>query len=296
MTAFLAKLGEKLAERWVTLLVLPGALFVGVVAVATVLGHRNALAVAELLRRVQVVNTSLAAQPASAVLAAVGVLLAAVGAGLVARALGSMLERLWVIRSPAWLTAPLVRLRGWRWSRAQKACSEATVREGESLAAFDRRRGALAAARNRIALVIPSCPTWIGDRVTAADVRVYHEYGLDLTSAWPRLWLLATETARTAVQEARSAFADSAALTGWGLMYVAVGVGMWWPAVVIGLAVLVVGHGRGREAAGTFADLSESVVDLHCVDLAKALQVPLVEDRVTPQVGQVISERMRKGT
>ena len=43
MNAFLGELGRRLAERWVTLLLLPGALFVAAVTVASVLGHGRAL-------------------------------------------------------------------------------------------------------------------------------------------------------------------------------------------------------------------------------------------------------------
>ena len=41
MNAFLGELGRKLAERWVTLLLLPGALYVGVVTAASVLAARK---------------------------------------------------------------------------------------------------------------------------------------------------------------------------------------------------------------------------------------------------------------
>lgn len=94
---------------------------------------------------------------------------------------------------------------------------------------------------------------------------------------------------------ARVAFTDSATLVGWSLMYLAVGVAMWWPAVVVSVVLLVVGHRKGRQAAATYADLVESVFDVHGTDLAEALRIP-TGDSLTPPVGHVISERLRKGT
>ncbi|MFC0106194.1 hypothetical protein [Kibdelosporangium aridum] len=295
MSGFVVKLGEKLAERWVSLLVLPGALFVGVLAIAATLGQPNALDAALLVRKVQVWSTSLANQSAAVILGLVGVLLAAAGAGLVAQTLGLMVERLWLIEWPRRLMAPFVGLRRRRGEKAHDKFTDAQAAEGETAEDFDHRRGLLAAARNRIALAMPTHPTWMGDRIAAAATRVHNEYGLDAHAAWPRLWLVISEETRSTVRAARVAFTDAAALVGWSLMYLAVGVAMWWPAVVVSVVLLVVGHRKGRQAAATYADLVESVFDVHSTDLAEALRIP-TGDSLTPPVGHVISERLRKGT
>ncbi|HKS48261.1 MAG TPA: hypothetical protein VJT49_24755 [Amycolatopsis sp.] len=295
MTGFLAKLGEKLAERWVAQLALPGALFLAVAGLGIVLGHGRALRADQLGPVAEKVSTGLGRAPVALVLGAVALLLAAFGVGLFARAAGSAVERLWLIDSPNRLVAPFVTRRRNRWGDAHDDYRNATQEPAEPAADFERRRGELAAARNRISLAAPSHPTWIGDRVNAAHLRVLHEYGLDLAAVWPRLWLLVPEETRVAVREARSSFTDAAVLSGWGLMYFAVGVALWWPAVLAGVALTVMGQRRGREAAGTFADLVESTVDLHCAELAEKLRIPLGDDRVTEGVGQQISERLRKG-
>lgn len=43
MGGFLGALGQKLAERWLTLLALPGALFLATAATARILGQAHAL-------------------------------------------------------------------------------------------------------------------------------------------------------------------------------------------------------------------------------------------------------------
>lgn len=48
MTAILTSIGTKLAERWATLVVLPGLVYIVAPGVAKTLGHRHALDVGRL--------------------------------------------------------------------------------------------------------------------------------------------------------------------------------------------------------------------------------------------------------
>ncbi|MEV7373368.1 hypothetical protein AB0O51_21170 [Streptomyces sp. NPDC090301] len=73
------------------------------------------------------------------------------------------------------------------------AASDTTVRPSENPAAPDTL--GLNDARNQIALTRPARPTWMGDRLIAADARGHRTYRIDLVSAWPRLWLLLPDTA-----------------------------------------------------------------------------------------------------
>ncbi|MGA5410154.1 hypothetical protein ACPCSC_23185 [Streptomyces lavendulocolor] len=311
MNAFLAELGKKLAERWVSLLVVPGALFVALAAAGTALGHRHALDRRLLGRGVEELATHYDRRPVSAVLLFVAVLAAAAVAGLLARALGTVVERAWLISGPAWLTAPLVRRRQDRWTDAAERAAAGRAPAGQPAAeqapaerAPARRaaaaeqaaadRAALAEERNAIALTRPARATWIGDRLRGVGVRVHAQYGLDFPFAWPRLWTLLPEACRNDLIAAREALAGAATQSGWGLLYLCLGL-VWWPAAAAGAALMLLGWRRGREAAANLADLTEATVDLYAADLALLLGVDLPSGHVTPAVGRQLSERFRKG-
>ncbi|GAA2440808.1 hypothetical protein [Streptomyces lavendulocolor] len=291
MNAFLAELGKKLAERWVSLLVVPGALFVALAAAGSALGHRHALDRRLLGRAVEELATHYDRRPVSAVLLFVAVLAAAAVAGLLARALGTVVERAWLISGPAWLTGRLVRRRQDRWTDAASRAAAGRSAAAEESAAD---RAALAEERNAIALTRPARATWIGDRLRGVGVRVHAQYGLDFPFAWPRLWTLLPEACRNDLIAAREALAGAATQSGWGLLYLCLGV-VWWPAAAAGAALMLLGWRRGREAAANLADLTEATVDLYAADLALLLGVDLPSGHVTPAVGRQLSERFRKG-
>ncbi|MEU0666710.1 hypothetical protein ABZ508_13200 [Streptomyces lavendulocolor] len=313
MNAFLAELGKKLAERWVSLLVVPGALFVALAATGSALGHRHALDRRLLGRAVEELATHYDRRPVSAVLLFVAVLAAAAVVGLLARALGTVVERAWLISGPAWLTGRLVRRRQDRWtiaaSRAAagraaaaeqapagRAAAAEQAASGRAAAAEQAAadRAALAEERNAIALTRPARATWIGDRLRGVGVRVHAQYGLDFPFAWPRLWTLLPEACRNDLIAAREALACAATQSGWGLLYLCLGL-VWWPAAAAGAALMLLGWRRGREAAANLADLTEATVDLYAADLALLLGVDLPSGHVTPAVGRQLSERFRKG-
>ncbi|MGI5359670.1 hypothetical protein ACQI4E_30830 [Streptomyces sp. CA-252508] len=306
MNAFLAELGKKLAERWVSLLVVPGALFVALAAAGSALGHRHALDRRLLGRAVEELATHYDRRPVSAVLLFVAVLAAAAVAGLLARALGTVVERAWLISGPAWLTGRLVRRRQDRWTTAARraaagqapagrpAAEQATAGRSAAAEQAAADRAALAEERNAIALTRPARATWIGDRLRGVGVRVHAQYGLDFPFAWPRLWTLLPEACRSDLIAAREALAGAAAQSGWGLLYLCLGL-VWWPAAAAGAALTLLGWRRGREAAANLADLTEATVDLYAADLALLLGVDLPSGHVTPAVGRQLSERFRKG-
>ncbi|MFF8830901.1 hypothetical protein [Streptomyces sp. NPDC015131] len=309
MNAFLAELGKKLAERWVSLLVLPGVLFGALLAAGSVLGHRHALDWRMLGRAAEQLAAHYDRRPVPAVLLAVAVLVAAGLVGLAARGLGTVVERAWLASGPAWLTGRLVRRRRERWTRAlaaERAAAAIGADASRSRITDPPAFGppasappapdpaALADARNAVALTRPARPTWIGDRLRGVGARVHAQYGLDFPFAWPRLWTLLPEPCRTDLVAARGALSDAAALSGWGLLYLALGT-LWWPAAPAGAALVLLGLRRGRESAANLADLTEAAVDLYAADLALLLGVDLPSGRVTPAVGRQLSERFRKG-
>ncbi|GGW47705.1 hypothetical protein GCM10010503_25760 [Streptomyces lucensis JCM 4490] len=284
MNAFLSELGRKLAERWITLLVLPGALFTALAGAGLLLGQRDALGLRRLGRLAEGFAARYDHRPGAAVVLLCGVFAAGAVTGLLARGLGAAVEKVWLLAGPPWLTGRLVSRRQDRWARADAAARLAGPAE----------EAALVAARNAIALVPPARPTWIGDRLRGVGLRVHGQYGLDLAFTWPRLWPLLPEACRNDLIAARQAMADAATLGGWGLLYLCLGV-QWWPAALGGVVLLLMGWGRGRDAAGNLADLTESAVDLYAADLARSLGAALPLGRVTPALGRQLSERFRKG-
>jgi len=143
---------------------------------------------------------------------------------------------------------------------------------------------------DRICLVEADCPTWIGDRLRACYVRIQKTYGLDLTAAWPRLWLIVPDTVRSELGGARDAFSAAARLTAWAPLYLILGA-WWWPSLLIGLVIGITAVRKARLAAGNLADLIESAVDLYGSKLATQLGVP---GPLTPAEGRQVTALVSK--
>jgi hypothetical protein len=312
VSAFLNELGTKLADKWLSLLVLPGLLLLTTATAGAALGHAGWADAAELVQKAGRASMAVEAKgTVAAVAAAAGVLLASAALGLAATAAGKAVQWLWL--GEARLTRPLVERRRHRWRRAHEAykaevqrlyhhyhpkdaappdpftdANEPVDPDGGDREELDR----LAAQRNRIALAEPRRATWIGDRLAALDRRVLAHYGLDLSSAWPRLWLIVPDTARTELRTAASAFDAAATLGGWGALYLLTGL-LWWPAAVTGLVVCTTAWYRGRATMATLTELAEAAVDLYGRDLAAALGLPAA-GALTADVGRDVTSRLRK--
>jgi hypothetical protein len=297
VTKFLEAIGGKLAERWIALLVLPGALYL-VVAVAAV---RHGTDIGGVTRDITALAASPAASNAGAVLAVlIGLAAGAAVVGFAVRALGSIVERIWLADAGR-LSRLLARRRLRRWEAAEEkyrsallAAGRAHVTGSAEASALARDAEGLALARNRIAHTPPRRAFWLGDRMGAADLRVLAAYHLDLESAWPRLWLVLSDPARAALQAARSDFAAATRLVAWGGAYFLLGL-TCWPALPIGAATAVAGWRRGRAAGAVLAELVESAVDVHGRDLAIAVGIDCPH-RLTPEIGETLTSLLRKDT
>jgi hypothetical protein len=285
MTAFLAEIGEKLADRWAALLVAPGLLFLASAVTAFWLGQRHALSYQALGHHV----TVLAASPGfksvgGTVLVVIGVLAGSVFTGLAASAFGRLLEMTWTLPG----TYPLTRsLANWR----RKRSADAKAIADDETAAPDQVRRAMARA-DRIGLIEPGCPTWIGDRLRACRVRVAKSCGLDVDVAWPRLWLIIPDHVRRELTSARDDFATAARLVAWAVFYLILGV-WWWPAAVIAVVTLVSGVIKARNATANLADLIESAFDLYGAQLAAQLG-ERTDGALPAELGARLTARMRK--
>ncbi|NKE62733.1 hypothetical protein FXN61_40835 [Lentzea sp. PSKA42] len=298
MGGFFQELAKVLAQRWLSLLAIPGAFFIAVAWLGVTLGHAKAWDHTLLSQRATAVATAVTKLPAGAqVLLVVAFLVAPAGVGFAVQALAGVTRRLWLGQWPRQLAALPVRRRRARWHRlvAKRRCLEddspepRTAREQDLVdAAADRV--------NRMAMAEPGRPTWMGDRIHAVESVALHRSGLDLTFGWPRLWLLLPETTRTELSNAHAAFAAAVATGTWALPYLVLAA-FWWPAAVIAVLVGLTGWARARAAITDLSSLAEAAVDLHGRELAAALGVvdPEGTGPLTVDDGERTTALMRKG-
>lgn len=297
MSAFLTEVGGKLADRWASLLLLPGLLWVGTLTAAVLLGQADPFNVTVLRDNADRLSTGRAAGSAGTViLTAAGVLLASAAAGLAAAALGGLAQRGWAQPGGNRPLAWLARLRQHRWDRATAMLRAAIAQAAKPQSSpADRTRAEVrareaAARRERLGSARPERPTWIGDRFRATAVRGDARYGLDLTLTWPRLWTVLEDPLRTDLGAAQDAYAASARLAGWAVLYAALAAA-WWPAAVVGIAVFAAAVVRARSSAVVLADLIDTAIDLHTADLAARLGVP-ASLPLTAETGKAITRAL----
>ncbi|WP_328718905.1 hypothetical protein OHT52_04955 [Streptomyces sp. NBC_00247] len=302
MNPLLATLGGKLAERWLNMLVLPGALFLATAAVGTTLGHRRW----HDIERLRTSLDDLATRPAldragTAALLVALLLLAASAASLAAQFLAGAIERYWLRfgRDPLSRALTARRARTWREldTRYEEAHGDISVTEGRPWAPPEvlARIENLAEARDRVALHAPARPTWYGDRVGAARERVHTAYGVDLAAVWPRLWLILPEQALRQIHSARDSFAAAARIGAWAVGYALLAC-WWWPAALVAVCCAAVARSRAHDALDLFAELIEAAVDVHGRELAERVGLTGTGSvALSDEVGERMSELFRKG-
>ncbi|MFI1936195.1 hypothetical protein ACH44C_03200 [Streptomyces purpureus] len=299
-SAFLSALGGRIAERWLTLLALPGLLFIAAATTATVLGHEHWSDAGKLRTWLDTLAAAPASRSAGTIaLVALGLLLGAAAVGTAAQTLGAAVELLWCAEPRGPLLRRLADRRLRRWRAADAAFRTALVTAGRARVAgaddADRLAGLAEsryADRDRIAAAPPRHPFAMGDRLAAPGQRLWRTYRLDLAAAWPHLWLLAADGTRAELHAARVRFAAAARLCAWGAGYLVLGL-WWWPAALIGLAATATALHRGRSAAQSFAELTEALADLHLRDLAATLGIPS-ETPLDRALGERLSQTLRK--
>ncbi|MFI8275605.1 hypothetical protein ACIGBH_11960 [Streptomyces sp. NPDC085929] len=296
MTTFFGELAKKLAERWVSLLAIPGLLFLTALLVGAQLRWAHAVdadyALDSLDKLAAEINPWSAARKA---LGVAGVLLAAAAVGLTAGGLAAVVRLIWLGRWPG----PLARRR----SAARRARWDALVNERFRLADMPDRTAEmqatideLAARANRLALACPASPTWIGDRFKAVESISHERYGLDLTFTWPAFWLVAPDLVRSEIEAAGSQFADATVRGAWATLYALLAL-LWPPSAGVAVALGVAAWRRGRSSAAAQTRLLEVALDLHGRALATTLGVSDADTTgpLTPEEGAEITRICRKG-
>jgi hypothetical protein len=273
VNGLLAVLGAKLTDRWLSLLALPGMVFVTTAVWGVVAGHHHAFEVDDPWRELVRFSRRAGVLP---VMTAAGLVIAAIVAGYVARGAGGVVRTVWFgqWRGPA---APLG---AWLTTRRRARAERVADAHGIDL----------------IVAYLPARSTWMAERLRLSQARVAAQYGgLDLPSIWPRLWLLVPEETRTQVAVARGALESASVLAGWGLVYLALGAA-WYPATLVGLVLLLVAWRLGRARSDVLAELIESTVDVYLPLLLSAFGVVGPHTHVTREVAAVVNDRIRKGS
>ncbi|WP_019929730.1 hypothetical protein [Nocardia sp. BMG111209] len=302
MSTFFQELAKKLAERWVTLLVIPGALYVAITGVGVRLRHPHALDYTRLRAILTDASGWIGRQPSgSQAMVAVVVLLAAAGVGLLVQAAAVVTRTVWLGLWPRLLT-PLQRWRTesrqrrWLARVGQRRTLEHAYPVANRTPEQQRRIDTAAARVNQFALAEPGRPTWMGDRIHALEAVAMNRYGLDLEFAWPRLWLVLPETTRTEITAANAAFAAATATGTWAWPCLLLGT-IWWPALLVGIGIGITGWIQARAAVADLTGVSEAALDLYGRSLATALGVAEA-DRVGPLTldeGRQLTTLLRKG-
>ncbi|MER6017735.1 hypothetical protein [Streptomyces anulatus] len=285
MGSLMTELGKRLAEQWMALLVLPGALFLSAAFAARTLGHAHAVDLDLLVGEAQAWRPAPGAGAGArlAVLLLVVALLAA-AVGLVAQTLGSLVERLWFAADWESWPRPLRALARWQVARRRQ-------RRAVALTAYERERrlsGELLAsgapgggtdlrparlAVTRVSPEEPHRPTWSGDRMHAVTLRLARDLDLDLATVWPALWQLLPDAPRQQIETARGTLDRATTLVAWALLYAALTV-WWWPAMLLAVATYITAWLRIRSGVDAYAALIEATVHVYVAELAERLRVP----------------------
>lgn len=218
MTDVLTSVGARLADRWIALLVLPGAIYVSAVVAGIRLGHRNAINSYRLSGDIRTLSMVPASSNAGTIVLVLIAVLALSGvSGLTASALGGLLERYWHSSEEQWWLANLaVWWRRSRWQRLERKVTQLVSQDLAGTAREDYKASPatalVLARRNRISVDLPKRTTWIGDRFLLVYTRIESAYSLDLQVAWASLWLSLGDQARSELVAARDAHGATARL------------------------------------------------------------------------------------
>ena len=141
----------------------------------------------------------------------------------------------------------------------------------------------------RISLENPDRPTWCGDRINAASVRINRDLNINLPDLWPYLWLHLPDQSRTEITTGRTDLNRATTLTGWTLLYALLTV-WWWPACLITGILALTAWRRTRTATDTYAHLIEAATRLHLTSLASQLGLT-PGDLPLPALGATITHQ-----
>lgn len=283
MTDLWSELAKKLADRWLTLLVLPGVLYLAVAAAAYTLGNRHPFDVELLARTVTAQAKNPAVTHASGqILLLVVTAAAAAAAGVTAQAVGVFIERGVLAAGWAqWPTPAAAVIRRWvalrqsRWDYFDRTIEnelDLALAPNPADRPSPAARQAAAGRRARISAERPERPTWTGDRIQAVVMRLDRAHWVDIAVIWPYLERVIPDELRSDIIEARASVTRSATLGGWAVLY-ALPTWWWWPAAPLALIIAIAARYRIRSGADAYAGLIETAARMYIPALATRLGI-----------------------
>ena len=302
MSDLWSELGKQLADRWLSMLVLPGVLYLAVAAAAHALGHQHPFDVELVVRTVTAEARKPAVTSASGqILVLLAIAVAAAAAGVVAQGAGVLIER--VVLASGWTQWPApaasvvrrwVSLRRRRWDYFNRAY-EVELRMALLPNPADRPPPAAwqaaAGSRVRISPERPERPTWTGDRIQAAVLRLDRDHWVDLAVVWPYLEQVLPDGLRTEISDARAAVSRSATLAGWAVLY-ALPAWWWWPAAPLAVILAANARYRIRSGADAYARLVETAARLYVPSLATQLGIEHA-GKLDRHLGEAVTQHLR---
>jgi hypothetical protein len=251
--------------------------------VAVTLGHSHPFDAGRLVQRVTAIATDPSVHTTGGqVLLLVAVVLGAAAIGVAAQGLGALVERIAMAGgwnqwpAPiAWTVRRWVTFRKYRWDREDRKYAEQHLLArlpDPAQRPSPARRHATAGRRARISVEQPERPTWVGDRIQAAVLRVDRDHWIDLAVVWPYLERVLPDSLRNDIAETRAALSRAAVQGGWALLY-AVLIWWWWPAALLALILAATSRHRLRASADAYARLLETAARLYVPALADQLGI-----------------------
>lgn len=286
---FWEKLSEGLAETWLTQLLLPPTLFLGVGLVAWIIQNG--------FDRFSTLVIHLSSKQ-GITLAVAGLAFVAISNWLVngiSLPVLRLLEDYWpwffAILSRS-LSNPIERIIEKKRSRREELANNFEIlsrSQYDEYIALDAELGSYPKKKKHI------MPTQLGNVLRGAEEYSYVRYGLEIRLTWPRLWLALPETEQKEIIEARKGIDDSTHFLIWGVLL------SFWAAIdlrfiVLSLVFAWIGYRRMVEAALLYGELLRSAYDNHRFDLYQVLRwkKPGTTDE-EESIGLLLTDYLKRG-
>ena len=290
MTKFWDKLSEGLAEGWNGRLFLPGMVFlaIGLLAFMDEFG----------MPALVLIFSSL--DVFTGVLLVLAGLFFIVMSGWLVQRLSLPILRLF----EGYWTGPFSRLSRYFAGRGAQAIARKRARRQSLSQRFDQLNASERAEYNLLDSELPNYPkledhfqpTLLGNLLSAAEEYPNLRYGLEMSVAWARLWLLLPETTRSELGAARDALDTSTRRLEWSLLVAVWGIWAWWAPLLAVLGGFVF-YWSMLSDAGIYADLLRAAYDLHRFELYRALHWELPADPQEEQAwGEALTAYLHRGS
>ena len=268
LTNFWQSLGDKLAEKWLTGIVVPSALFgLGGLIIWIARYGSNVL-------ETWFTHFTPILQGIVLIVVLVG---GAITGSIIQRLVPSvlrLLEGYWT-RWLVGLRQLLVGRQGSRFTKVQSRWEELRIKEYKTpddseseerneYAVLDQRLKHFPAQTDQL------MPTDLGNILRAPERRPTVTYGLDVVVCWPHLWLVLPENVRTELAEARANLNTAVVFWLWSILFLSWTFLALW-AFPVGVVAAFLTHRWIIGTAEVYDDLLEATFDIHRVTLNQAL-------------------------